>query len=133
MSDGPRRDALHEFHWLPTRHGALLKTLPVHEPNDLYDTTFRLFTLQSPFSMGKTAHAIGMKADELNKIRGSKVTMIFQDPLTALTPHIRIGDQISEPLREHLGMSDSAARAAGPSAPGPRPVRPRLRSARSLG
>ena len=39
---GPERDAFHEFHWLPTRHGALLKTLPVHEPNDLYDTTFRL-------------------------------------------------------------------------------------------
>src|SRR5215469_8457235 len=54
LSDGPRRDAFHEFHWLPTRHGALLKTLPVHEPNDLYDTTFRLFTLQSPFRMGKT-------------------------------------------------------------------------------
>src|SRR5215831_11420137 len=42
--NGPRRDALHEFHWLPTRHGALLKTLPIHEPNELYDTTFRLFS-----------------------------------------------------------------------------------------
>jgi hypothetical protein len=58
--DGPQRDALHEFHWLPTRHGALLKTLPVHEPNDLYDTTFRLFTLQSPFRMGKTQRAIDL-------------------------------------------------------------------------
>src|SRR5262249_36563606 len=56
--DGPQRDSLSEFDWLPTRHGALLKTLPVHEPNDLYDTTFRLFTLQSPFRMGKTRHAI---------------------------------------------------------------------------
>ena len=62
--DGPRRDALHEFHWLPTQHGALLKTLPVHEPNDLYDTTFRLFTLQSPFRMGKTAHAIELLSDD---------------------------------------------------------------------
>jgi hypothetical protein len=61
--DGPRRDALHEFHWLPTRHGALLKTLPAHEPNDLYDTTFRLFTLQSPFSIGKTQHAIDLLSD----------------------------------------------------------------------
>ena len=61
--DGPRRDTLHEFHWLPTRHGALLKTLPVHEPNDLYDTTFRLFTLQSPFRMGKTQHAIDLLSD----------------------------------------------------------------------
>jgi hypothetical protein len=62
--DGPRRDALHEFDWLPTRHGALLKTLPVHEPNDLYDTTFRLFTLQSPFRMGKTQHAVDLLSDQ---------------------------------------------------------------------
>jgi len=61
--DGPERDAFHEFHWLPTRHGALLKTLPVHEPNDLYDTTFRLFTLQSPFRMYKTQRAIDLLSD----------------------------------------------------------------------
>ena len=62
--DGPERDAFYDFHWLPTRHGALLKTLPVHEPNDLYDTTFRLFTLQSPFRMGKTQRAIDLLSDE---------------------------------------------------------------------
>jgi hypothetical protein len=62
--NGPERDALHEFDWLPTRQGALLKTLPVHEPNDLYDTSFRLFTLQSPFRMGKTAHAIALLSDK---------------------------------------------------------------------
>jgi hypothetical protein len=62
--NGPERDALHEFHWLPTRHGALLKTLPVHEPNDLYDTTFRLFTLQSPFRMGKTQRAIDLLSNQ---------------------------------------------------------------------
>jgi ABC-type microcin C transport system duplicated ATPase subunit YejF len=53
---------------------------------------------------------LGLKPDALNNVRGSKITMIFQDPLTALTPHIRIGDQIAEPLRTHLGMSDAAAR-----------------------
>ena len=63
QDDGPRRDAFHEFHWLPTQPGALVKTLPVHEPNDLYDTTFRLFTLQSPFRMGKTQHAIDLLSD----------------------------------------------------------------------
>ena len=63
LRDGPRRDAFHEFHWLPTRQGALLKTLPVHDPNDLYDTTFRLFTLQSPFLMGKTQRAIALLSD----------------------------------------------------------------------
>jgi hypothetical protein len=61
---GPERDAFYEFHWLPTRHGALLKTLPVHEPNDLYDTTFRLFTLQSPFTLRKTQRAIDLLSDE---------------------------------------------------------------------
>jgi hypothetical protein len=64
LRDGPRRDAFHEFHWLPTEPGALLKTLPVHSPNDLYDTTFRLFTLQSPFLMGKTQTAIDLLSTE---------------------------------------------------------------------
>jgi hypothetical protein len=64
LLDGPRRDAFHEFDWLPTRQGALLKTLPVHDLNDLFDTTFRLFTLQSPFLMGKTQRAIDLLSDE---------------------------------------------------------------------
>ena len=54
---------------------------------------------------------LGLKPAELNRIRGSKMTMIFQDPLTALTPHVRIGEQIAEPLRLHAGLSDRDAQA----------------------
>ncbi|MGF1641812.1 MAG: hypothetical protein ACFCUO_12760 [Rhodospirillales bacterium] len=61
--DDSARAALLDFRWLPTRHGALVKTMPVHAPNDLYDTTFRLFAVQSPLRMGKTNAAVRLLAD----------------------------------------------------------------------
>ena len=57
------RDALIEFNWLPTRHGALVKTLPVHPENDLYDTTLRMFVLQSPFRRSQTDAAVRLLSD----------------------------------------------------------------------
>ncbi len=43
-------------------------------------------------------------------IRGKEISLIFQDPMTSLNPLIKIGGQIAEVLRRHLGMSKAQAR-----------------------
>src|SRR3954452_8281227 len=54
---------------------------------------------------------IGLSPRALNRYRGSKLTMIFQEPMTSLDPLYRVGDQIALPLRAHAGLSRRAARA----------------------
>jgi peptide/nickel transport system ATP-binding protein len=46
---------------------------------------------------------------EMEKIRGRKISMIFQEPMTSLNPSFTIGEQISECYRIHLGHSGKAA------------------------
>jgi oligopeptide transport system ATP-binding protein len=55
---------------------------------------------------------LGAKAAALNRVRGSKLTMIFQDPMTSLTPHLRIGTQLAEVLVYHSGLSWKEGRSA---------------------
>ena len=53
---------------------------------------------------------IGLPGAELDRIRGARIGTVFQDPMTSLTPHLRIGDQIAEPLVRHTGISWPEAR-----------------------
>jgi len=46
---------------------------------------------------------------QLRAIRGKRISMIFQDPMTSLNPYMRISDQLVEPLLVHEGMSRSGA------------------------
>jgi oligopeptide/dipeptide ABC transporter ATP-binding protein len=52
---------------------------------------------------------IGLPEDQLRKIRGSKIAMIFQDPLSSLNPVLTIGRQITEALETHKGMERRAS------------------------
>lgn len=53
---------------------------------------------------------IGMSKDQLNSIRGSKITMIFQEPMTSLDPLYTIGNQLIEPIKRHSNLDHIAAR-----------------------
>src|SRR5690606_29094139 len=53
-----------------------------------------------------------LPARALRRVRGARVAMVFQEPLTALDPLMTIGRQIAGPLRLHRGLRGAAARAA---------------------
>ncbi len=52
----------------------------------------------------------GLPESEMRRIRGRRISMIFQEPMTSLNPVLTIGDQISEVLRQHHGMKGRVAR-----------------------
>ena len=53
----------------------------------------------------KGQNLLSLPAKEMQKIRGRKMAMIFQEPMTSLNPVFRIGDQIAEGVRLHFGMT----------------------------
>ena len=65
--------------------------------------------------LGGEVHLSGRRIDNLTtqdmrKVRGRRIGMVFQDPLTSLNPLYRIGDQIIETIRAHADVSESEAR-----------------------
>ncbi|MYZ48791.1 ABC transporter ATP-binding protein [Propylenella binzhouense] len=71
---------------------------------------------------------VALPEDEMRRIRGNGIAMIFQEPMTALNPVIRIGEQIAEVIRLHRGLPprealaevESLLRKVGISDPGRR-------------
>ncbi|HEX6606995.1 MAG TPA: ABC transporter ATP-binding protein [Chloroflexia bacterium] len=58
----------------------------------------------------KGKNLVGLPEDEMRKIRGKEIAMIFQDPMTSLNPVLTISRQIGEALQLHMGMDRAAAR-----------------------
>ena len=54
---------------------------------------------------------LGLSDEEMRKIRGRDIAMIFQEPMTSLNPVLTIGRQLTESLEIHLGMTPEQARA----------------------
>ncbi|MFK7878480.1 ABC transporter ATP-binding protein [Roseobacter sp.] len=50
-----------------------------------------------------------LKGEDMRRLRGKEIGMVFQDPLTSLNPLLRIGDQLTETMLAHLNISRSEA------------------------
>ncbi len=61
---------------------------------------------------GAAAELLELPAEAMYRIRGNRISMIFQEPMTSLNPVLPIGEQIAEAIRFHQGAGRSAARAA---------------------
>jgi oligopeptide/dipeptide ABC transporter ATP-binding protein len=57
-----------------------------------------------------TEDVLALKGEALRRIRGRRIGMIFQDPMTSLNPVFTVGDQITEGIRAHFHMPRSKAR-----------------------
>ncbi|MES2100418.1 MAG: ABC transporter ATP-binding protein [Pseudomonadota bacterium] len=54
---------------------------------------------------------VSASIERMREVRGNRISMIFQEPMTSLNPVLTVGDQIGESLRLHAGLDANAARA----------------------
>ncbi|MGC9369696.1 MAG: ABC transporter ATP-binding protein [Paracoccaceae bacterium] len=67
--------------------------------------------LMSGSAMFERRDLLRLPIEELKNVRGDRVAMIFQEPMTSLNPAIKVGEQIAEAVRRHRGASREEARA----------------------
>jgi len=53
---------------------------------------------------------VGLRSKEIKKLWGAEMAMVFQDPMTSLNPVVKVGRQMTEHVRKHLGLSKKDAR-----------------------
>lgn len=58
---------------------------------------------------GRTTDLLTLSLQEMEEVRGNKISMVFQDPMTSFNPVLTIGYQLAEPLKRHRGMSNAQA------------------------
>jgi hypothetical protein len=139
--DDSARNALLEFGWLPTRHGALVVSLPVHARNELFDPRPRLLVFQGPVTKRTTRRLLEMLDDprftELDAnlahfedvYRGILAAKEERDPFASL-----FGDRYRRVQRRYAALIESELREVermqaslgpgqqpGPAASAPRP------------
>jgi len=59
----------------------------------------------------KGRNLLALPEEEMRKVRGREIGMIFQEPMTSLNPVLTVGRQLTEPLEIHLGMTKAQAHA----------------------
>jgi peptide/nickel transport system ATP-binding protein len=60
---------------------------------------------------GKRVNLLALPSEQLRRLRGNEMAMIFQEPMTSLNPVLTVGEQIAESVRLHQGLDRSAAQA----------------------
>jgi peptide/nickel transport system ATP-binding protein/oligopeptide transport system ATP-binding protein len=81
-------------------------------PNASFGGTARLHTERDQgggVQVAEELELIGARNEQLRRVRGNDIAMIFQDPMTSLNPVYRIGDQIAEQILEHDDVTDGQA------------------------
>lgn len=62
-------------------------------------------------AQSRVVDLLALRGAELDRVRGARIGMVFQDPMTSLTPHLVVGDQVAEPIVRHLNVSWREARS----------------------